>query len=97
MAPLTVLGQSGTITGQVTDSNGDVLPGANVVIQALALGSSTNTNGEYTIDSVPVGTHSVEVLFIGFVTVTQEATVASGQTVTLDFQLVRVPCCSTPS
>ncbi len=38
MVPLTVLGQSGTITGQVTDSNGDVLPGANVVIQDLTLG-----------------------------------------------------------
>ena len=59
MVPLTVLGQSGTITGQVTDSNGEALPGANVVIQDLSLGSSTNSNGEYTIDSVPVGTHSV--------------------------------------
>ncbi|MFB3118942.1 MAG: TonB-dependent receptor domain-containing protein, partial [Stenotrophomonas maltophilia] len=88
MAPLTVLGQSGTITGQVTDSNGDVLPGANVVIQDLSLGSSTTINGEYTIGPVPEGTHTVEVLFIGFVTVSQEATVASGQTVTLDFQLV---------
>ena len=88
MVPLTVLGQSGTITGQVTDSNGDVLPGANVVIQDLTLGSSTNNNGEYTIDSVPVGTHTVEASFIGFLPVTQEATVAAGQTVTLDFQLL---------
>ena len=88
MVPLTVLGQNGTITGQVTDANGEVLPGANVVIQDLSLGSSTDGDGNYTIDSVPAGTHTVEVLFIGFVTVSKQATVASGQTLTLNFELV---------
>ena len=87
MVPLTVLGQNGTITGHVTDSNGDALPGANVIIEDLSLGSSTNNNGDYTIDSVPVGTHNVVTRFIGFLPVTQEATVAAGQTLTLDFVL----------
>ena len=38
MVPLTVLGQNGTITGHVTDSNGDALPGANVIVEDLSLG-----------------------------------------------------------
>ena len=90
MAPLTVLGQSGTITGQVTDANGDALPGANVDIQEPTLGPSTNNNGEYTIETVPVGTHNVEARSIGFARVTREAAVASGQTVSLAFQLCDV-------
>lgn len=43
-----VLGQQGTrISGIVTDNEDNPLPGANVFISTLHLGSATNDNGEY--------------------------------------------------
>lgn len=39
-----------TIKGRVTDSEGNPLPGANVVIRALNHGAATDVNGYYTIE-----------------------------------------------
>lgn len=40
-----------TVEGTVTDaSSGDPLPGANVVVKGTSRGTSTNTDGEYSLD-----------------------------------------------
>ncbi len=39
--------QSTRISGTVTDNQGSVLPGANIIIPALNLGAATNGNGKY--------------------------------------------------
>jgi TonB-dependent receptor len=58
---------TGRIVGTVTDStSSEVLPGANVVIDGTAFGSSTNLNGEYAINAVPPGNYTVSVTFIGY-------------------------------
>ena len=55
-----------TVSGLVTDSEtGDVLPGANVVVEGTALGTATDQNGRYTF-SVPSGTYTFTASFIGF-------------------------------
>ncbi|MFQ5641455.1 MAG: carboxypeptidase-like regulatory domain-containing protein, partial [bacterium] len=86
-APLTVLGQMGTIEGKVTDANGVALPGANVNVQGTSLGAAADRNGDFTISDVPAGTYTVEAGFIGYESGTQEVTVSSGQTATANFQL----------
>ncbi len=54
----------GTITGQVTDSNGTPAPGVPVSVQSLSPGDSqpygtaTDVNGKYTISVVPVGAYN---------------------------------------
>lgn len=82
-------GQTGTITGTVTDNTGEVLPGVNVVVQleARTIGASTNVDGEYTIRNVPAGTQSVTARFVGYSAVTQSIDVNAGETVTLDFEM----------
>lgn len=87
--PLTTSAQSGTIAGQVTDSDGEVIVGAIVAVLGLPLklGASTGTDGEFTIGSVPAGTHMVEASLIGYDDESREVTVTSGQTVTVNFAL----------
>ena len=86
--PWIVHGQNGTVQGNVTDARtGDALPGANIVVQELSLGTATGRDGDFTIDSVPIGTRRIEVRFIGYRLMIQEVTVSLGETVTINFQL----------
>jgi hypothetical protein len=62
--------ERGTITGQVRDTSGAVIPGARVVVTDTATNSSTvlttNDAGEYTAPSLGVGTYTVRVEKQGF-------------------------------
>jgi TonB-linked SusC/RagA family outer membrane protein len=42
--------QSITITGKVTDENGEPLPGLNIIVKGTIKGTVTNLKGEYTIE-----------------------------------------------
>ena len=52
LLPGLAFAQSATIEGTVTDANGDPLIGANVIIEEMVLGASTDLNGRYSF-SVP--------------------------------------------
>ena len=81
-------GQTGTITGTVTEaSSGEVLPGANVVLAGTQQGASTNADGTYEIAAVEPGTVRLEASFIGFETMTKEIEVEAGETSEVDFAL----------
>ncbi len=57
----------GTISGRITDEKtGEPIIGAQVMIASLGLGGSTDFEGEYYIQNVPVGVHSVQVWMIGY-------------------------------
>ncbi|PSQ80999.1 MAG: hypothetical protein BRD41_03825 [Bacteroidetes bacterium QS_1_63_11] len=81
-------GQSGTIEGTVTQAgSGQPLPGVNVVIEDLNTGASTDADGNYAIEGVPVGTYEVTAQFVGFQSQTQGVEVSAGETITVDFVL----------
>lgn len=62
-------GTTGKIAGVVKDKDtGEVLPGANIIIEGTTLGAASNVNGEYYILHVPPGTYSVTCTFIGYQT-----------------------------
>jgi iron complex outermembrane recepter protein len=85
--PLTALAQQGSIRGTVTDSDGGPLPGANVVIADLGIGTAADLDGSYTLDGVPVGSHTVRSSFLGFNSASQIVVVTAGGTAIADFQL----------
>jgi TonB-linked SusC/RagA family outer membrane protein len=71
--------QSGTLSGTITDSNtGETLPAVNVVISEIMKGASTDMNGEYLIEDIPLGTYTIEVTFVGYLTITQSINVNAG-------------------
>jgi len=79
--------QQRSIKGKVTDaSNGDPLPGANVYIPKLNIGAATGVNGTYVISSVPTGTYTVTVTYVGYKKYTTTVEVAD-HNVTLNVKL----------
>lgn len=89
LAASPALSQStGTVTGQVLEiSTERPLVGAQVSIAGTGLGTLTNEAGRYLLANVPAGPVTVRIQMIGYETQEQSATLAEGETVTLDFQL----------
>ncbi len=55
-----------TVTGQVTDAEGEPLPGANVMITDIRKGGVADANGVYRIENVPVGEHAIQASYVGY-------------------------------
>tara|TARA_B100000029_G_scaffold134504_1_gene128823 strand:+ start:2215 stop:4872 length:2658 start_codon:yes stop_codon:yes gene_type:complete len=79
----------GKISGQITDiETGAPLPGVNVMVQNLNIGSATDQFGVYVIMNVPTGYHSIDASYIGYSKyVVQNLRVSLDQTTTQDIQL----------
>jgi outer membrane receptor protein involved in Fe transport len=82
-------GTTGKIAGTVVNkTNGEPIPGANVVVTRTSLGAATDMNGQYTILSVPPGTYNVQVSFIGYRKVTvNDVRVFIDQTARIDVSM----------
>ena len=87
-SPADAVAQEGTIVGQVVD-RGTLQPvrSAQVMIPAIQMGTLTGANGQFALENVPAGTHTVQVQSLGFETANQEVTVGDGEEVEVDFQL----------
>jgi TonB-linked SusC/RagA family outer membrane protein len=59
--------QSRTVSGKITDANGAPIQGANVLVKGTNVGSTTNADGEYTIN-VPSGASTLVVSYVGHTT-----------------------------
>src|SRR5690606_31890911 len=80
--------QNGVISGQIVDGDTKFsLPGASAKIQASNRYTISDQNGGYEFFSLPEGTYTVYVEYIGYVTEKQEVVVTSQQTTTANFQL----------
>ncbi|WP_347173511.1 TonB-dependent receptor [Polaribacter uvawellassae] len=77
--------QSFTIFGKIIDENKDPLVGASVFIKNANKGTSSDFDGKYQL-RVPVGTHEVEVRFIGYKSVSKTVTITN-QNVIINFDL----------
>ncbi|MCG8580600.1 MAG: TonB-dependent receptor plug domain-containing protein, partial [Bacteroidales bacterium] len=60
-----VVQQQKSISGKVTDTNGDPIPGANVILEGYNTGTITDTNGEFTMN-VPEENGVLRISFVGF-------------------------------
>ena len=58
--------QSRTITGTVTDNNGEPVIGANVIIKGTSIGTVTDVNGKYTLEVPPKAI--LQISYIGYLT-----------------------------
>lgn len=80
--------QDGILTGRVVDvENGEELPGANVFIEELGQGTSTDINGEFTISNIENGTYTVKVTYVGFLEHTQEVVIEDETSIDFELQL----------
>jgi iron complex outermembrane receptor protein/hemoglobin/transferrin/lactoferrin receptor protein len=77
----------GTVTGTVTDTDGDPLPGVQVVDPALQRGTTTRSDGQYRLDNLPTGAHTLEFRFVGYQTAVREVTLTGGESLQVDVTL----------
>lgn len=70
--------QSGSISGTVTDEDGNALGGANIMVQGTNLGNSSSSDGSYSISNVPEGPQTIEASFIGYESSISTVDVTSG-------------------
>lgn len=77
---------TGTITGQVVDDCGDPVSGATVDTETGCYEATTDADGYYTIDFVPVGSYGLVVSAAGFIDGFEMGVgVATDNTTTVDF------------
>jgi len=79
---------SGKIAGTVTDSDGNALYGAGIVVVGTSSGAATQEDGQFFILNVPIGNYSVTASYIGYGSVTlANIVVTGGLTTRLNFEL----------
>ena len=69
----------GSVKGKVTDKAGNVIVGANVLIESLSVGVVTDNSGEYLITNLSNGSYVLKVTYLGFQTQTQGITINNNQ------------------
>ncbi|CAN0192974.1 unnamed protein product, partial [Laminaria digitata] len=80
--------QSVSISGTVRDAQGgDVLIGANIILNGTSLGAATDDTGQYTIPNVQAGTYIIKAGYIGYSTVTDTLIVSGESDIVKDFTL----------
>ena len=94
-----IVSYAGSIIGTViSDAGGPAVEGSTITVVGTTLSTTTDAEGNYVIDKVPVGTHDVIVTQSGRATSkVQSITIIKDQTITVDFiqKKVNVPAWET--
>jgi TonB-dependent SusC/RagA subfamily outer membrane receptor len=87
-----LLFSQGTVLGTITDQkSGEPLAGANILIEGLGIGTTSEIDGSFEVANVSEGIQSVVVSYIGYKSMTQSVSVVSGQPVNINFSLKSSP------
>jgi iron complex outermembrane receptor protein len=81
-----LFGIAQTVSGTVTDTNGSPLIGASVTIEDSATGTTTDTDGKYSINQVPAGSIKITATYVGYSPQSKNIDVVSGNN-TVNFEL----------
>jgi TonB-linked SusC/RagA family outer membrane protein len=88
---IAVAQSTGTIRGRVTDSrSGAPLIGVQIIVDGTRIGGQTGSDGNYTINGVPVGPQNLTARRVGYTLQRAPVNVATAATATQNFVLVAV-------
>lgn len=90
LAAVSLKAQNGTIAGALTDKEaaGQPLPFANVLIKGTTKGTTSDFDGNYTINNIEPGTYTIEFSFVGYQSVEKaNVVVTAGNTTTVNQEL----------
>jgi TonB-dependent receptor len=78
---------NGNVKGQVTGSDGEILPGASVFVKETNFGVATDLSGNFTLLNLPTGKQIISIVYMGFESAEEEVTIVSGKTVFLKVKM----------
>jgi TonB-dependent receptor len=84
---MTAQNGKGTIRGQVKDSSGGVLQGAEIGLQPVSLTVASDVLGEFLIRDLNPGSYTVTISYVGFAAATKTVDVVAGQAATVEVSL----------
>lgn len=85
--PSTHAQTKGAIAGKVTDTGGGVLQGATVTVDPGGINAVTDTQGQFLVNNLAPGDHTITITYLGFGKFTQTVAVKPGQTASLEAKL----------
>jgi hypothetical protein len=85
-APVMLRGRS-RLTGRVRDADGDAVAGARAVLLGAALEGIANSEGAFSMDSLPSGSYTLEIRAIGFVPVRRTVQLIETRPVSIEMSL----------
>ncbi|HEY2819876.1 MAG TPA: carboxypeptidase regulatory-like domain-containing protein, partial [Candidatus Acidoferrum sp.] len=77
----------GSISGKVTDSQGAVLQGAEIVLEPAGVHAVSDAQGRFFINDIVAGHYTINVTYVGFSALVKEVEVSAGQPVTVDAKM----------
>lgn len=83
----TLENNSGLVTGQITDAEKQILPGASIIVEGMHAGVTSDINGFYTITNLKPGTYTLKVSYVGYSPKEMTVTIANGKVLTRDVVL----------
>ena len=88
-APSTLRAQErkGAITGQVTDSSGGVLKGAQISLEPLSINVVSDVQGQFFISNLDPGSYTLTISYVGFAPFTKTVDLAANQTANVEAKL----------
>ena len=88
--PSVLFSQTGEATGKILDAQTqEPLPFAHVFVSNTTLGTTSDVDGNFRLENVPIGTHDLIFSYIGYQTFQSKVTVAEEQTVTITVRLTQ--------
>jgi outer membrane receptor for ferrienterochelin and colicins len=84
---VTAMAQTASLSGKVTTEDNTPLDLATVFLEGTQLGSNTDNDGAFLIQNIPAGNYTVKVKFVGYQTISEEITLAEGESLEKTFSL----------
>lgn len=77
-----------SIKGHIENANtGEPLPGVNILFERTMMGTTTDVNGNYFLNKIPIGRYSVKVTMMGYKSKISEVEITPDKTAVLNFKL----------
>ncbi len=83
----TAYGQNATLSGKVSNHLEEPLFAATIALKGTTLGGSVDQDGNFIIKNIPAGTYTIQVTFIGYLSVSETVTLEAGQSVVKNFSM----------
>lgn len=75
------------ISGKITNQNGEILTGANIIIENTTLGTASDKEGNYKLPSIKNGEYIIRVSFFGYETIEKNVAL-TGRNLSIDFNML---------